>query len=106
LETALREAEGSGPSETRLATSLNNLAALAMAQGQYPQAEPFFQRALTMLEHTLGSAHPVVATSLENYAELLRRMDRHTEAVTVETHAHAMRAKHATERPSKAGGGG
>ena len=91
--------------DTRLATSLNNLAALAMAQGQYPHAEPFLQRALTIVEHTLGAAHPVVATSLENYAELLRRLDRQTEAGVLEARARAIRAKYATEPPRKTGEG-
>ena len=95
VETALREAASFGPADTRLATSLNTLAALAMAQGQYPRAEPFFQRALAMLEQTLGSEHPVMVTSLENDAALLRWMDCQTEAGTLETCAHAIRAKHA-----------
>ncbi|MFZ3327054.1 MAG: tetratricopeptide repeat protein [Methylocella sp.] len=41
-----------------MATSLNNLAALYDDQGQYAQAEPLYQRALTIGEKALGPEHP------------------------------------------------
>ena len=41
---ALEEAEKFGPQDPRLATSLNSLAFLYHAQGQYGQAEPLFKR--------------------------------------------------------------
>ena len=44
-----------------------------------------------------GSEHPDVATSLENYAVLLRKTGRHAEADELEDRAKAMRAKHAKE---------
>jgi tetratricopeptide (TPR) repeat protein len=59
-----------------VAASLNNLAALYYAQGQYAKAEPLFKRTLAIWEKALGSEHPHVATSLENYAALLWKLAR------------------------------
>jgi tetratricopeptide (TPR) repeat protein len=62
-------------------------------QGQYAKAEPLYQRALAIREKALGPEHPDVATSLENYAVLLRKMDRSHEATPLESRANAIRAK-------------
>ncbi len=70
----------------------NNLALLYYAQGQYSQAEPLYQRALAIREKTLGPEHPKLATSLENYAALLRKLDRTAEAESMEVRAKAIRA--------------
>ena len=67
------------------------------AQGRYDEAEPLYQRALTIREKALGPAHPNVATALENYASLLREMDRIPEAIPLETRAQAIRAGHSGE---------
>jgi hypothetical protein len=40
-----------------------------------------------------------VATSLENYADLLRETERVKEAEELETRAHAIRTKHAEQNP-------
>ena len=50
--------------------SLNNLAELYLAQGNYAAAEPLFQRSLDIYETALGETHPDVAQSLNNLAEL------------------------------------
>ena len=89
----LKEAESFRPQDPRLATSLNNLAALYYTQGKYAEAEPLYQRSLAILEKALGPAHPNVATSLENYAVLLRETDREAEAVQMEARAKAIREK-------------
>ncbi len=41
-----------------MASSLNNLAALYYAQGQYVKAEPLYQRALAIDEKALGCSGP------------------------------------------------
>ena len=51
---ALAEAEAFGPADTRLATSLNNLALLYHFQRKYAEAEPLYERALAIDEKTLG----------------------------------------------------
>jgi hypothetical protein len=52
-------------------------------------------------ERALGPEHPDVATMLENYALLLGKMDRGTEAEKMEARAKAIRAKHAEGNPTK-----
>ncbi len=103
LVAALKEAEGFGPQDPRLATTLNNLAALYQAQGKYAEAEPPFKRALAIFEQALGPEHPHVGTALENYAALLRKTRRRSEATKMEARAKAIRAKHAKENPRRKG---
>ena len=80
-----------GPEHPDVATSLNNLAVLYRAQGQYAEAEPLYQRALAIRKRVLGPEHPKVATCLENYAILLRNMGRPEEAAPLEARARAIR---------------
>ncbi len=90
-----------GPEHPDVSLSLNNLAALYLAQGKYTEAEPLFQRALIVLTRAVGPEHPVVATMLESYARMLRVLNRHDEAEKMEARAQAIRAKHAEENPPK-----
>ena len=101
LVAALGVAEGFGPQDPRLATSLNNLSGLYQLQGRYGDAEPLYKRSLAIREKALGPDHPHVAQSLENYADLLRKTGRATEASKMEARATAIRAKHAKENPVK-----
>ena len=55
-----------GPEHPNVATSLNNLAELYRAQGQYAEAEPFYKRALAIWEKALGPEHPSVDISTPN----------------------------------------
>ncbi|MEE8623453.1 MAG: tetratricopeptide repeat protein, partial [Alphaproteobacteria bacterium] len=48
LEAAVKEAEGFGPQDPRLATSLNNLAEVYRLEGRYGKAEPLHRRALAI----------------------------------------------------------
>ncbi len=76
---ALEEAEQFAPEDPRLATSLNNLAAL-YAQGRYAEVEPLYKRALAISEKALGPEHPGVATSLNNLAGLYHAQGKYAEA--------------------------
>jgi hypothetical protein len=67
---AIRE-KAMGPEHPDVAQSLNNLAGLYQAQGQYAKAEPLHQRALAIREKVFGSEHPNVATCLEIYPTAL-----------------------------------
>ena len=67
----------------QVAVCLNNLALLYDDQGHYAEA--------------LGPNHPHVATSIENYAALLRATERTAEADKMEARAKAIRAKRAKE---------
>ena len=92
-----------GSEQPTAAQSLTGLAFFFQTQGHYARAESLFEWALAIQEKTLGPDHREVATSLENYADLLRKTHRKTEAtVTVmEARAKAIRAKHAQENPAK-----
>ncbi len=59
-----------------LAARLNNLALLYQAQGNYEEAEPLYQRALAIREQRLGPTHPNTQMARENYASLLRDMNK------------------------------
>ncbi len=67
----------------QVAVCLNNLALLYDDQGHYAEA--------------LGPEHPYVATSVENYAALLRETGRTGEADKMEARAKAIRVKRAKE---------
>ncbi len=77
---ALEEAEKFGEQDPRLATVLNNLAALYRLQGKYTAAEPLHRRALAIWEHTLGPEHPDVATRLHNLASFYDAQGKYAEA--------------------------
>ena len=51
-----------------------------MPKASTPKAEPLYQRALRILEATLPSDHPHLAQTMENYAALLRQLNRNDEA--------------------------
>jgi len=72
--------------------SLNNLAALYRAQGRYSEAEPLYQRALTIQEQRLGLDHPNVVVTLRNYIALLKVMHRDAEAAQMERRVIAIQA--------------
>ena len=65
----------------------------------HQQKQIRYQRALAIREGTLGPEHPELATSLENYAALLRLTARADEAEGMEARAKAIRAKHVQENP-------
>jgi tetratricopeptide (TPR) repeat protein len=66
---------------------LNNLAALYYAEAKYAQAEPLYKRSLAIVERAAGSESPEAAHCLANYAALLRKMSRNSEAEKMEARA-------------------
>ena len=85
--------EGPRPRASRRGQSLNNLAVLYDAQGQYAKAEPLYQRALAIAEKALGPEHPNVATFRTNYAASRRAAGRGAEADALEAWAVSTAAK-------------
>jgi tetratricopeptide (TPR) repeat protein len=61
-----------GPEHPDTAESLNNLAHLLQAQGDFAGARPLYERALAIREKTLGPEHPDTAVGLNNLAHLLQ----------------------------------
>jgi len=91
LAAAIKEAEGLGSQDPRLATSLNGLAGVYRAQGRYAEAEPLYRRALAIREKALGAEHPDVAQSLNNLALLYAAQGRFGEAEPLHKPALAIR---------------
>jgi tetratricopeptide (TPR) repeat protein len=65
-----RRAEGVPPT----AASLNNLAGLYRAQGEYGKAAPLLERALAIFEKALGKDHPNTKVIAANLAELRKKL--------------------------------
>jgi tetratricopeptide (TPR) repeat protein len=63
-----------------IAIGFHNFATHYLELGQYTQAEPLYQRAITIFEQQLGPEHPVATMSLSGLAELYSRQARYTEA--------------------------
>jgi tetratricopeptide (TPR) repeat protein len=59
-----------GEAHPDTATSLNNLAKLHEAQGNYDRAEPLLQQSLAIYRQVFGESHPSTATSLNNLGAL------------------------------------
>ena len=53
------------------------------AQGKLDEAEPFYQRTLTILEKSLGPEHPNVASTLNNLAQLLHGQGKSKDALVL-----------------------
>jgi CHAT domain-containing protein len=80
------------------ATSLNSLAYLLRAQGQYGAARPFFERAAAINREVLGERHPEYATSLDNLASLLQQLGDYAAARPLVERALAIRKEVLGER--------
>ena len=66
------------------------LAGVFTAQGRYEQAEPLYERSLSILEKELGPRHPDVAKTLEFYATTLQMLGRGAEADRLDARAKAI----------------
>ena len=63
-----------------IGSRLNNFAELYRSMGRYAEAEPLYQRALSIAEQQLGPDHPQTGGSLNNLASLYYITDRLPEA--------------------------
>ncbi len=61
-----------GENHPDYAQSLNNLASLYEAMGDYAKAEPLYRQALEIRKRALGENHPDFAESLSNLARCTR----------------------------------
>ncbi|MBV9122673.1 MAG: serine/threonine protein kinase, partial [Planctomycetes bacterium] len=69
-----------GDKSPEYADSLTNLASLYFSEGQYTQAEPLYQQAMTIYKEALGDHHPRYAASLNNLATLYQAMGQSDKA--------------------------
>jgi CHAT domain-containing protein len=72
-----------GPDHPDVAASLNGLAVLYRSQGRYADAEPLFQRALSIREKALGADHPDVSEPLNNLVYLYNLQARYADALPI-----------------------
>jgi len=77
---ALEDAEAMGERNPRLAITLNLLGEAYRIQGKFLEAEPLFQRALTLGEQSLGKENPEFTKIVKNYAKLHRAQGLENEA--------------------------
>lgn len=71
----------------------NNLAMLLHVQEKYPEAEHFYQRALSIKSARLGKDHPDVQKLLGNYSNLLRACNRVEDAEKLQSDETLITAK-------------
>lgn len=81
------------PKNRKWATFMKNIAAFYYEQDRYAEAEPLYQQALAICEQVLRPEDLDVVSILENYASLLRKTRRETEAAEFEARVKAIRAK-------------
>lgn len=77
---AEKEAESFGPSDRRLAMTLNNLGGLYLREARYAESEPLFKRALAIWEKGGESTNGDRATALNNLGALYAYQSRFAEA--------------------------
>jgi len=75
------------PEHPRTAITYFNIARIYSAQGRFEEAESLYINALTIRENALGADHPSIRGMLEQYAMLLRQMNKDQEACALEERA-------------------
>ena len=85
LETAY------GGDHPEVARCLTKLARVYSAQGEFNRAEPLCRRALAIHEKTPAAADPGLIETLEDFAVLLRNLERPEEAARLDARAREIR---------------
>jgi hypothetical protein len=85
------EPKATGSGGLRLAQSLVILANVHRDSGKSALSEALYQQALGLMEHAVGQGHPAMAEVFENYAALLRKTRRQSQAEEMEHRAAAIR---------------
>jgi len=91
---------GSQGGKNDVATDLNNLGGLYLAQGNLDKAEQFCNDALQIREKALGAEHEDVVESLKNCAAVLRKKNQVAAAEKLEARAKSIRDKEAAASPA------
>ena len=80
LQDALREAERFRPNDSRLATTLDDLAEVYRAQGKFAEAAPLYERSMAIREKAVGPEHSDLVGTLNGLADLYRAQGKFAEA--------------------------
>ncbi len=82
-----------GPEDLQVAEILRDLADRYAKQEMYDEAKLLYRRALAIREKALGPEHPDMATTLQDYAALLRKTHQEAEAAEIEDRVRAIGAE-------------
>jgi Tfp pilus assembly protein PilF len=88
------EPKPTGSGELSVAQSLLILANVHRDSGKARLSEALYQQALRLMERAVGQDHPAMADVFENYAALLRKTHRQSQAEEMGHRAAAIRAGH------------
>jgi tetratricopeptide (TPR) repeat protein len=69
-----------GPQKLDTMITLNRIATLTYQEGHPTEAEEMFKTVLKIRREKLPAVHPEIAESLEAYAEVLDRLNKHEQA--------------------------
>ena len=69
-----------GPTHPEMAKGLTSLSLIYEGKGEYEKALPLVKQALKVREGAYGSDHPNIIPTLDQYANLLKQMNRTEEA--------------------------
>lgn len=83
LLSAERVAEQFGPSDPRLAATLNNLGSVYQDLGKFLDAERSYERSIVQWEKLYGQGHPALIRPLTNLASLYAETRQHRKAVAL-----------------------
>ena len=79
--------------DLRLAGAINTLAGILFQQAKFSECEPLLERSLKLRQSKLGPEHPETADSLRDYARVLKKLGRDSEAEKMYAEAKAILAK-------------
>jgi tetratricopeptide (TPR) repeat protein len=101
-ERAWRILEDTNPAVTKpyRASALTVLSAVYLRAGRLADAESCAHQSIDLAESSLGPSHPRLVLYLDNYADILRHMDRKREAKDIQKKADAIRS----QLPTPSGG--
>ncbi len=97
------EPKATGNGGLGVAQSLLTLANVHRDSGKATLSEALYQQALGLMESALGQGHPAMAEVFEDYAALLRKTRRQSQAEEMEHRAEAIRAGHGRTAPLGSG---
>lgn len=96
LLATVKHAEGLGPGNPLLLSSLYSLATYYEDRKEYDKAAVQYERALKLKEAASGPNHPDVAAILQRYARLLQAANRPSEAANLLLRSDAILAQTST----------
>ncbi len=100
LLATVKHAEGLGPGNPLLLSSLYSLATYYEDRKEYDKSAAQYERALKIKETSNGPNHPDVAAILQRYARMLQAANRPSEAANLRLRSEAILARPTTPSPN------